>query len=183
MTAAASRFFALASLVAGGVAVVVFAAVLAGRAGRTSSAPLVALAPSSLSLAWLVAATATTGSLFYSEITGFVPCELCWYQRIAMYPLVVILGIAALRGDTGVRRYAMPLAGAGLALAAYHYWLQWNPDAGITACSSEAPCAAMLVREFGFVSIPFMALSGFACIVALLMATRSSKPPVKENRT
>ncbi|MDP8932068.1 MAG: disulfide bond formation protein B [Actinomycetota bacterium] len=127
------------------------------------------MGPQALGLAWLVAATATLGSLYYSEVAGLIPCELCWYQRIAMYPLAVVLGVAALRGDLRARAYALPLSIAGLVLAAYHYWLQLKPGRGPSVCSADVPCSAMLVREFGFVSIPFMAACGFAAITALLL--------------
>ncbi|MFO8076803.1 MAG: disulfide oxidoreductase [Actinomycetota bacterium] len=135
-----------------------------------------AVGPSALLLAWLVALTSTLGSLYYSEVVGLVPCVLCWYQRIAMYPLVVLLGIAALRGDPGVRRYALPLAAIGAAIALGHYALEWAPVEQTAACDAEAPCGVPSFREFGFVSIPFMALSGFALVATLLLT------PAREER-
>lgn len=119
-----------------------------------------------------VALVATLGSLFLSEVVGFTPCVLCWYQRIAMYPLAVILGIAALRSDIGVRRYVVPLLGVGAALSTYHYLMQHFPELSASSCSASAPCTAAWVWEFGFVSIPFMALACFATIAWLLLAGR-----------
>lgn len=125
---------------------------------------------SALGLAWVVALVATLGSLYLSEIAQFPPCSLCWLQRIAMYPLVVMLGIAALREDNAIRWYALPLAGIGAALAFYHTLLQRLPGLqGATSCSMDAPCNVMWVREFGFVSIPVMALGAFLLIAALLL--------------
>ena len=129
--------------------------------------------PHYLTMAWLVALTATAGSLYYSEVAHFVPCEFCWYQRIAMYPLALILGIAAWRRDHGVRRYVVPIAGIGAALSTYHYLMQHFPSLAAGSCSASAPCTAAWVWRFGFVSIPFMALAGFATIAWLMLAGRS----------
>jgi disulfide bond formation protein DsbB len=123
-------------------------------------------------LAFAVAATATAGSLYLSEVAGYVPCTLCWYQRIAMYPLVMILGIAAWRRDVGVRRYVVPLAGVGAVIAAYHVALQRLPGLPAGACSLDAPCTAIYVERFGFVTIPVMALIGFVAILTLLVVLR-----------
>jgi disulfide bond formation protein DsbB len=121
-------------------------------------------------LAALVAGTATLGSLWYSEGVGYVPCALCWGQRIFMYSLAVVLVVGALRRDAGVRAYGLALAIPGAALAAYHAWLQkWGTSS--TFCSLEAPCTERHVWEFGFVSIPFMALTGFLFVIALLLAS------------
>ena len=85
----------------------------------------------SLGLAWIIATTSMLGSLYLSEVAKFVPCKLCWYQRICMYPLALILGIAAARRDRTVRVYVLPLAGIGAAIAAYHSWIQaFPPDGG-----------------------------------------------------
>lgn len=130
---------------------------------------------SALGLAWVVALVATLGSLYLSEIAQYPPCTLCWLQRIAMYPLVVILGIAALREDRAVRWYALPLAGIGAAIALYHTLLQRFPGLqGATSCSADAPCNVMWVREFGFVSIPVMALGAFLLIAALALIAPAS---------
>jgi disulfide bond formation protein DsbB len=129
------------------------------------------LRPAALWLAFLVALASTAGSLIYSEMYHFEPCRLCWYQRIAMYPLALILGIAAFRRDAAARRYVVPLATAGLAVAAYHYLIEWYPGLDSGACGTGVPCTARYVEEFGFVSIAFMALSGFAAIISLLTVT------------
>lgn len=129
------------------------------------------LASAALWLAAAVAAVATAGSLTYSGIYGFEPCRLCWYQRIAMYPLVLILVVGAWRRDPAVRRYAAPLALAGLATSVYHYALQTFPSLDSGACAAGVPCTAKYVNELGFISIPFMAGCGFAFIVAVLLST------------
>jgi len=123
-------------------------------------------------LAWLMALVATLGSLYYSQIAHFIPCEYCWYQRIAMYPLAVILGIAAFRGDAAIRRYVYPLAITGGIVSVYHYLIQQMPDLAAGTCSTATPCTAALVWKFDFVSIPFMALVSFAAIITLLTLDR-----------
>jgi disulfide bond formation protein DsbB len=123
-------------------------------------------------LAWLMAVVATLGSLYYSQIAHFPPCEYCWYQRIAMYPLALILGIAAFKGDALIRRYALPLASIGIAISTYHYTIQHFPNLSSGVCNTAIPCTAALVWKFDFVSIPFMALVSFAAIITVLALDR-----------
>jgi disulfide bond formation protein DsbB len=118
--------------------------------------------------AFVVALSATAGSLYFSEIAGFEPCRLCWYQRIAMYPLVVVLAIAVRRGDRSVRRYVAPVAAIGALLSAYHYALEWFPSLDAGACSASVPCTVVWFRQLGFISLPYLALSAFLAIVTLV---------------
>ncbi len=120
-------------------------------------------------LAFAVAATAMAGSLYYSEIANFPPCDFCWYQRIAMYPLALILLIAAVTNDRKSFRYVIPIAVIGIALSAYHIQLQLFPEQA-SSCQAAVPCHTQWVDQFGFVSIPFMAGSGFLAILALHIA-------------
>jgi disulfide bond formation protein DsbB len=129
-----------------------------------------------LGLAAMVAVTAMAGSLYLSEVAGFVPCALCWYQRIAMYPLAILLPIAAARGDGAIRPYAATLAGIGAVIAGYHVLVQRLPGLPSGSCSLDAPCTAIYVERFGFVTIPVMALIGFVTILALLFVTRERRP-------
>jgi disulfide bond formation protein DsbB len=119
--------------------------------------------------AWVPAALAMAGSLYFSEIAHYQPCTLCWYQRIAMYPLVLILGIAAWRRDLAVRIYAIPLAAVGAAIAAYHYLLEWFPAIDTGACTVGIPCTQVWFRQFGFVSLPLLALIAFLLVIAFLL--------------
>jgi disulfide bond formation protein DsbB len=132
-------------------------------------------AVSVLGLAWLAAATATLGSLYFSEIVGFVPCLLCWYQRIAMYPLVVVLGVAALTRDARVWRYVLPIVTLGVLISSYHVLIQFRPALDVVACSADVPCTARYLAVFGFVSIPVMASGGFVGIGALMLALRTAE--------
>ena len=122
-----------------------------------------------LVLGAVVAVTCMAGSLYFSEVADFLPCTLCWYQRIAMYPLAVILAIAAVRRDRLVRYYVVPLAGIGAAISLYHYVIEWFPEAETGVCSTTIPCSVQWFDpKFGFVSLPFMALCGFALILSLV---------------
>ena len=126
--------------------------------------------------AWLTALIATLGSLYLSEIQGFIPCDLCWYQRILMYPLAIILGIAVYKGDRGIARYALPLAIIGGLISLYHNVEIWNPSiAGFVPCKSGIPCNRDYLNWFGFITIPLMALSAFLIIIACLLI--GSKQP------
>ena len=122
--------------------------------------------------AGLVALVATLGSLTYSEYFLFEPCRLCWFQRIAMYPLVLILGVGAWKRDRNVGWYSLPLAVAGLLVSIYHYVIQTFPDLEGSECVLGVSCNAKYVNEFGFVSIPFMAGCGFLLIIALVGFSR-----------
>jgi disulfide bond formation protein DsbB len=167
-TETAQMFFALLALTAAAGSIGLLAARLLAPRSDTAQAVLDTFAGAALPLATLVAATCTAGSLYFSEVADFVPCTLCWYQRIAMYPLVVILGIAALRHDRDVWHYVVPLAGIGAVISTYHYIVEWFPEADAGACSTTIPCTFVWFREFGFVSLPFMALCGFVLIVSLV---------------
>ena len=134
-----------------------------------------ALAPAAYGMAWVVAFLATAGSLYFSEVAGFEPCTLCWYQRIAMYPLVIVLAIAAARRERVGAYYAAALAGIGALVAAYHVLLEWFPSLDSGACSATAPCTLVWFRVFGFVSLPTLALVAFALILTLL-AIRLAAP-------
>ena len=126
------------------------------------------LGPVALTLAATVAVVSTAGSLYFSEVAHFTPCRLCWYQRIAMYPLAVILPIAAAKGDGLVRRYVTPLAAIGAVIAGYHILVERFPNLETSACDPLNPCSLVWIERLGYLTIPTMALSGFAAILALL---------------
>ena len=141
-----------------------------GRAGIAKAFEGRALQP--VLGAWVVALVAMSGSLYLSEIVGFPPCVLCWYQRIAMYPLVFVLGAALLTKEPGVWRLALPLPLIGFVISAYHVLLQHRPSLDIVACDPNTPCTVRYVAVFGFVSIPVLAAAAFFMITALLLTVR-----------
>jgi disulfide bond formation protein DsbB len=128
------------------------------------------LGPQALQLAFVVALVSTVGSLWLSEGAHFVPCRLCWYQRIAMYPLTVILGVAALRRDRDVRVYVLPVVAIGATISIWHMLIERFPSLEkATACDPANPCSLIWVERFGYLTIPTMALSAFALIATLLL--------------
>ena len=168
-TDTAEVFFALLALLAvAGAGGLVVARLLAPRSA-TAAAVVDTFAGPGLAFGAVVAAACMAGSLYFSEVADFIPCTLCWYQRIAMYPLALILAIAAFRGDRGVRFYVVPLASIGAAISTYHYVIEWVPEAETGVCSATIPCSVQWFDPvFGFVSLPFMAFCGFALIISLV---------------
>ncbi|MEO6866836.1 MAG: disulfide bond formation protein B [Gaiellales bacterium] len=126
-----------------------------------------------LRIALLVAIAGTAGSLYMSEIRHFPPCPLCWYQRIAMYPLVPILAIAAVINDTKVFRYVLPLTLTGLAVSIYHTQLELFPSQVTIACTKSVPCTTIWFQEFGYITIPVMAGTAFMLVAALTWLGRT----------
>ena len=112
------------------------------------------------------------GSLYLSEVKHLPPCDMCWYQRICMYPSALILGIAAFRRDVGIRWYIIPLAAVGVALSAYHRLIELFPESVASSCTNDIPCSTVWVKEFGFLTIPTMAGIGFLLIITLLLLAR-----------
>jgi len=119
--------------------------------------------------AGLVALVMMGGSLYLSEVADFPPCRLCWYQRIAAYPLGPILGLAWFRRDRAVRPYALLLAGAGTVISLYHVLLERFPSLETGACEIDNPCTVRWVERLGFMTIPTMALIGFVTIATILL--------------
>jgi len=119
----------------------------------------------SLLFTWVVALVATLGSLYFSEIEGFEPCALCWYQRIFMYPLVILIGVGIIRKDTGVAIYSAILSGIGMVIAIYHYSIQkfQVSDDDVLGCGLVS-CSGEYINWFGFVTIPFLAGIAFILI-------------------
>jgi disulfide bond formation protein DsbB len=129
-------------------------------------------------LAFMVALAAMLGSLFYSEIAMLEPCELCWFQRILMYPQTLLLGIALLQKKDDVRAYIIPMCVIGLLLSLYHYSLQvramFNP--AISCPATGVSCTAGVSFAFGYISIPLMAATAFLFIlVSMMLPSRSHK--------
>jgi len=132
---------------------------------------------------WLVAAIATGGSLWFSEVAGFPPCELCWYQRIAMYPLVVVLGLRALRpaGSRDLRSAALVIVALGLAVNLWHVAIETWPSLDTGSCDAAVPCTIRWVEGLGFFTIPRLATVAFGLIGlgVLLDRTDRGRGPVE----
>ncbi|MBN1838713.1 MAG: disulfide bond formation protein B [Campylobacterales bacterium] len=126
-----------------------------------------------LFMSWLIAMISTLGSLFFSEVMLFPPCVMCWYQRICMYPLVLIFFIALFSNDKNVFKYAMPLVLIGLFFALYHNLLSWGvlPESA-APCTQGVSCTSEYINWFGFISIQFLSLSAFALLFILLLCLK-----------
>lgn len=127
--------------------------------------------------AWLIATTATLGALFMSEIMGFEPCVLCWWQRIFMFPLALILALGLFPFDARVLRYALPLAAIGLLLAGFHVLLTIGiiPET-LAPCRQGIPCKTIQIEWFGFVTIPLLSFFAFLVLNLLLLTTYLKTP-------
>jgi disulfide bond formation protein DsbB len=160
----------VAGQVAGGVVLLIGVLAVAG-AGRPLRELRFAVEGYELWLAFVVAAVATGGSLFFSEVAGFVPCELCWFQRICVYPLSIVTLLAALADDTRVARYLLPLPVAGAGVSVYHLLVENGVVGQSSTCLISAPggCGVKWIDEFGYVTIPTLALTAEAMLVAFLL--------------
>ncbi|MEG3639261.1 disulfide bond formation protein B [Magnetococcus sp. PR-3] len=126
--------------------------------------------------AWLVATLAMMGSLFFSEILDVPVCELCWYQRILLYPLVPILALGLFPHDRGVVRYASPLVFIGWGIAFYQFLLVMGgiPES-IQPCKAGIPCSETHMKILGFINIPMLSLFTFTVLLVLLGMAHGKK--------
>lgn len=167
------QLFAVAALACNAVTLGMVVLRRRSGAGQQSSAFGRVGARMLVGVAALLAIGATLGSLYLSEMAHLEPCRWCWFQRIAMYPLALVLAVGWLRRDRAVHLYGLPMCVAGAVMSTWHYLLQQFPDLeGATACSITSPCAVRYAWEFGFVSIPYMAGSVFVLAGALLIRSR-----------
>lgn len=178
-------FFALlavtAQLAVGLAVVLAVGGRVSATLARARSALAAEVGPQAVGLAAAAAAVSTAGSLYLSEVAGYPPCRLCWYQRYAMYPLAPILAVAAVVGSRRRRRTrwfrrvrggGIGLATVGAAISVWHIGVERNPDLEGGACDVANPCSIMWVERFGYLTIPTMALSGFVLVIALLAVAR-----------
>jgi disulfide bond formation protein DsbB len=127
-------------------------------------------------LAWLVSLAAVSGSLYFSEVAGYIPCQLCWFQRILMYPQAILLGIASYRQDRGIIVYSVPLSVIGGIISLYHYGEQKIPWlAKLAPCTVGVPCSGQYINWLGFITIPLLALTASVLIVLFLCLARKEQ--------
>ena len=124
-------------------------------------------------ICWILASVSTLGSLFFSEVMELPPCALCWYQRVFMFPLVIIFLIGLFPFDKSIIKYALPLAIAGWGFALYHYLLYsgFIPES-IQPCSQGVSCSETYLDLFGFLTIPMLSLISFSILIGLLLTLR-----------
>lgn len=125
--------------------------------------------------AWIISAVATLGSLFFSEVMMLPPCILCWYQRIAMYPLSILLFVGLLKFDRSLFRFTAPLALIGWAIAVYHNLLYYKilPESA-SPCVKGISCTTVQLEWLGFITIPLLSLIGFTLILLCLIFFRKN---------
>lgn len=137
---------------------------------RNSVSGIMRLRHLSALLAWVIALAGLVGSLFFSEVMSLPPCVLCWYQRIAAYPLVIIIAVGILLRDVRMKYYALPLSLIGLVIAVYHNLLYYGVIAEpLVPCTEGVPCTLQQIEWLGFITIPFMSLVSFALMSLLLL--------------
>ena len=132
------------------------------------------IGPIAIPFAFVVAATAMAGSLYFSIHIGWLPCNMCWYQRTTIYPLAVILGVATFTRSKAVIPYALALAIICIPLSTYHYLLEWFPGLESSVCDANIPCSVVYLREFGYMSIPLMAGTCVLTVITLLLLSARS---------
>jgi len=136
----------------------------------------------SMYIALVTAWVAMCGSLYFSEVRGYVPCVLCWYQRILMYPLTLVIAIGLLRRDWNLPYYVLPFSLIGLGVSTYHYLLEKTDlFAGSAACRQGVSCTTQWINWFGFVTIPFLALTAFLIISIMTVVALVNREPVGED--
>ena len=145
-------------------------AALASREMRTAITDL--FGKWALELSFIVALAAMLVSLFYSDVAGYEPCILCWYQRIVMYPQVVLFGVALWKRRRDVADYALALSGIGALIAGYHYLLQWGWVTAEPCAASAVSCSKIFLLTFGYITIPLMSFTAFAVIIILQLIGR-----------
>jgi disulfide bond formation protein DsbB len=125
-------------------------------------------------LAFIIATVATLGSLYYSEIAGYLPCRLCWYQRILMYPLVVVTLVGALKRDEYLPTYVLPLSLIGMLVSGYHSLMEKGVFPPSATCAADVPCNITYVNYLGFITIAVMAFTAFTLITLIMFGMRSA---------
>ena len=127
-------------------------------------------------IAWIIALSGVVGSLFFSEVMQYPPCVLCWYQRIALYPLVLIIGTGIIMRDGRMKYYALPVCLAGLLISIYHNLLYYGviPES-MAPCTQGVPCNAVQFEWLGFITIPLMSLMAFVAVALCLLLDNSKK--------
>jgi disulfide bond formation protein DsbB len=158
----------LALIAGGGAVALVLVFALGDRAPARAISIARAVHERRTEWTFAVAAVATLGSLYFSEVADFFPCRLCWFQRIVMYPIALIALVALLRRDRNARWYVVPFAIIGAGISLYHYLIEWGVLSDSDSCHALGmSCAAIWFRTFGLVTLAFMALSGFVAIIVL----------------
>jgi disulfide bond formation protein DsbB len=164
-------FFALLTIATLATTAALVAVRLVALKRGTGREVLRSVAASRMAICAAITTTATLGSLYFSEVANFVPCTLCWYQRIAMYPLAVLTATAAARKED-LSVYVRVIASIGLVISGYHWLLERFPSIDAGVCSTAVPCELVWFERFGFITLPFMAFTAFGAVLAVTTLPR-----------
>jgi disulfide bond formation protein DsbB len=164
-------FFALLTIATLATAAALVAARLVALKREMGGELLRSVAAHRMAICAAITTTSTLGSLYFSEVAHFVPCTLCWYQRIAMYPLAVLTATAAVRKDD-LSVYVRVIASIGLVISGYHWLLERFPSLDAGVCSAAVPCELVWFEKFGFITLPFMAFTAFSAVLAVTTLPR-----------
>lgn len=167
------EFMPVAVLISNFIALILFLALLARSSWGSGIAHW--FGRHAIALGLLISAVAVSGSLFYSNVVGFEPCYLCWWQRIAVYPLLILFLVAIFKNDRGVFRYALPVSLVALVLSIYHSYIQWG-GSSLIPCDATASCSKLYVYALGYITIPTMVFSIAVLVVLLWWANRVYQP-------
>lgn len=169
--------FILAIVVIAQVLIILYVFAFVIRKKNPSSSFVKALSDNGFLLAFLASLAATCGSLFYSDVLGYEPCKFCWFQRIFMYPQVLLLGIALWRKDYWMKFYSLILSVIGGIIALNHYILQ-TTNVSVLPCSAigqSVSCSKVFVLKLGYITIPLMALTAFVLMILSLLLWKAPK--------
>lgn len=125
-------------------------------------------------LSFIVALVATAGSLYYSEAANFKPCELCWYQRIFIYPQVILLGLAWLKKEKYIIDYSLVIIFIGIIISTYHNYIYYTAKSS-SVCSAVTPCTQQYIVGFGYITVPLLALTSLILMGVLLFSKKIIK--------
>jgi disulfide bond formation protein DsbB len=164
-------FFALLAVATLATTATLVCVRLISRKRGTGREILGSIAATRMAICAAITITSTLGSLYFSEVAHFVPCTLCWYQRVAMYPLAILTTMAAVRKDD-LSVYVRVLASVGVVISAYHWLLERFPTIDAGVCSTAVPCDLVWFEKFGFVTLPFMAFAAFSAVLAVTTLPR-----------
>lgn len=170
LTQATNQIFAFLTLFGQGVIVLLIVSFIIARVKKKKNKVISFFGKHSLTFAFIVALAATLGSLFYSEVIGFEPCKFCWFQRIFIYPQVIILGVALWQRKRTFSYDIVILSAIGALISILHYYFQMT-GTSILPCSSvgqSVSCGRRFVLEFGYITIAMMTLNAFLLIITLM---------------
>lgn len=169
-----NQLLALATIFSlGAIAIIVLALIL--RKTIFGKIVLRILSKRAMLLAFLASFAGVVGSLYYSEYIGFEPCKLCWYQRVFLYPQTILLAIGLIKKHPHVVHYCILFSGLGASVAGYQSLMQLGFAPDIACSASGVSCSQIFVMQYGFVTIPIMALTAFLLIIVLLLAAKVGK--------